>query len=317
MLRSLFSGISGMKHHQIRMDVIGNNIANVNTMGYKTSRVIFKDVFSQTLRSGDGGQTPMQVGLGVSLASIDSLHTTGNMQATGYATDMALEGNGYFVLIDNEQRLMYTRVGNFDFDQNGYLVSVTTGQRVVGLGIDGDQQILVPIRVSPEQMASINTISVGVDGRISFDATEPIAFDDGEGNFTLDGAHVLSFLAPNPAGLEKQGDNVYRATLAAVGMGTTGVYNIDKLSTLRSFSELQGHFADLGGDLSLFTAETGILLPGSGGAGILRAGFLEMSNVDLTEEFSNLIVTQRGFQANSRVITTSDEILQELVNLKR
>ncbi len=139
MMRSLFAGVSALRYHQVRMDVIGNNIANVNTVGYKSSRVTFKDLLSQTLRDASapqnnrGGTNPFQVGLGVNLGAIHTYHTQGNPQATGVATDLAIEGDGYFILSNGPERF-YTRAGMFDLDRDGNLVSLTTGLKVLGVG---------------------------------------------------------------------------------------------------------------------------------------------------------------------------------------
>ncbi|NLI60789.1 MAG: flagellar hook-basal body complex protein, partial [Clostridiales bacterium] len=138
MLRSMFSGVSGLRTHQTKMDVIGNNIANVNTVGFKASRATFQEIYNQTLKAasaptsaeGRGGINAQQVGLGVSVASIDVLHTQGGAQRTDKATDLALEGDGFFVLSDGVSNF-YTRAGNFDVDPQGYLVSAS-GLKVQG-----------------------------------------------------------------------------------------------------------------------------------------------------------------------------------------
>ncbi|MFO7246050.1 MAG: flagellar hook-basal body complex protein, partial [Bacillota bacterium] len=137
MMRSMFSGVSGLRNHQTRMDVIGNNIANVNTVGFKASRVTFRQMFSQTLQGASrptndrGGTNPMQVGLGMRLGSITPTFTPGNVQTTGSETDLALAGNGFFILRDGN-RLIYTRAGNFIIDGEGYLVDAANGLRVQG-----------------------------------------------------------------------------------------------------------------------------------------------------------------------------------------
>lgn len=137
MLRSMYAGVSGLRVHQTKMDVIGNNIANVNTVGYKGSRVTFKEMLNQTIRAasqpsgGRGGLNPMQVGLGVSLGSIDADLSQGNLQATGIMTDLAIQGNGFFVVNDGGKN-MYTRAGSFTFDQMGNLIHSTTGFKVQG-----------------------------------------------------------------------------------------------------------------------------------------------------------------------------------------
>jgi flagellar hook protein FlgE len=136
-LRSLFSGVSGLQNHQTMMDVIGNNIANINTVGYKGSRASFSETFSQTLRSAtqptsdNGGTNPLQVGLGMSVSSIDTLFTQGSLQTTGNATDLAIQGSSFFAVNKNGQTF-YTRAGSFTFDSTGTLVSSGTGAIVQG-----------------------------------------------------------------------------------------------------------------------------------------------------------------------------------------
>jgi len=144
MLRSMYSGVSGLGAHQEKMDVIGNNISNVNTVGFKGSRVTFQEMLSQTMSGsvapadGRGGLNPMQIGLGVSTSSIDNNMQTGNLQATGRDSDVAIQGDGFFVVNDGSQNV-YTRAGNFAFDSEGYLVNTSTGYRVQGwLADDGE-----------------------------------------------------------------------------------------------------------------------------------------------------------------------------------
>lgn len=137
MMRSLFSGVSGLRNHQTRMDVIGNNIANVNTVGFKASRAQFQDVLSQTIsaaaapQDSRGGTNPMQVGLGMGLASIDTIFTDGSFQPTGKDTDLSIKGQGFFVLANGDQQI-YTRAGNFDFDTDGNFIVPGTGYKVKG-----------------------------------------------------------------------------------------------------------------------------------------------------------------------------------------
>ncbi|TVX97660.1 flagellar hook-basal body complex protein [Cohnella terricola] len=275
MLRSMYSGVSGMRGFQTKLDVIGNNIANVNTVGFKAGRVMFKDILSQTM-SGvtppvdgeQGGVNAKQVGLGVSVASIDTLHMGGSAMTTGKSTDLRLDGDGFFVVSPADGGPRYlTRAGNFDLDANRQLVNAD-GMFVLA-GDDGDG---APIQLDEGVTAfSISQtgeiIAIGADGR-----AEPT------------GIFIGVAIVANPGGLEKVGGNLYRMTPNA---------NPD--------SELIVGFAS--------NVDTG--------SGAIIAGQLEMSNVDLTNEFTEMIVAQRGFQANSRIITTSDEILQEVVNLKR
>lgn len=152
MMRSMFAGVSGLKAHQVRMDLIGNNIANVNTAGYKSSRATFQDMLSQNLRAATaptgsrGGTNPQQVGLGVTLGSVDVKHTQGNTQPTGYLTDLAIEGDGFFILGNKENR-QYTRAGMFGFDRGEgdkqYLVSLLNGEKVQGYNADNDGNIVI------------------------------------------------------------------------------------------------------------------------------------------------------------------------------
>lgn len=146
MMRSLFSGVSGLRNHQTRMDVIGNNIANVNTVGFKGSRVTFQDVLSQTMQGASGGggtrggTNPIQVGLGMGVASIDTVFTDGSFQPTGKATDLSIQGSGFFILTDGANQL-YTRAGNFDFDNQGNYLVPGTGYKVAGWMADANGTI--------------------------------------------------------------------------------------------------------------------------------------------------------------------------------
>ncbi|PAE26746.1 flagellar basal body rod protein FlgG [Bacillus sp. 7894-2] len=268
MLRSMYSGISGMKNFQTKLDVIGNNIANVNTFGYKKGRVNFKDMVSQTISgatgSGDnsGGINPKQVGLGSQLSSIDTIDTQGSLQTTGRVLDIGIQGDGY-LMVQRGNNTYYTRAGNLYLDDDANLVTAS-GDKVKGA--DGSA-----IQLNGGNATVIKSLSISNDGTINF----LIDWDD-----TLKTAGPIGIARfNNNGGLEKIGDNLYKDTVNS-------------------------------GDPVPLT-------PGEDGAGVLVSGTLEMSNVDLSEEFTEMITAQRGFQANTRIITTSDEILQELVNLKR
>lgn len=269
MLRSMYSGVSGMRGFQTKLDVIGNNIANVNTTGFKSSRVMFQDILSQT-SSGSGapdgtdtaGVNAKQIGLGVSMSSIDTLHLGGSAMTTNNPTDLRINGDGFFLVkLNGDQDIPYlTRAGDFHVDANRNLVT-SDGFFVVSLGGD-------PITLAD----NVTSFSVSQDGTIVQ------KLDDG----TIDdGTQIALARVTNPEGLEKIGGSLYRTTVNS---------NID--------------------DIEPSAANTN-------GLGAIVAGQLEMSNVDLTGEFTEMIVAQRGFQANSRIITTSDEVLQEVVNLKR
>lgn len=273
MLRSLYSGVSGMRGFQTKLDVIGNNIANVNTIGFKTGRVMFKDILSQnisgvTAPGTTGGVNAKQIGLGVTLGAIDTIHTPGSAMTTNVATDLRIDGDGFFVVSpDGTNANAYlTRAGNFTLDANGDLVNAD-GLHVMDSGG-------APINLD---LTTVTAFSIGQDGQIiTTDAT---------GTTAPSGVFLGVAKVANPAGLQKVGGNLYRLTP-----------NADTNATI------DNPVTDLAG---------------VNGRGNIISGQLEMSNVDLTSEFTEMIVTQRGFQANSRIITTSDEVLQEVVNLKR
>lgn len=257
-----------MKGFQTKLDVIGNNIANVNTVGYKKSTINFQDLLSQNMSSS--GANPMQVGLGSTTGAINVIHTPGSAMTTGVGSDLTLMGDGFFVVQEpsgdpaggGTQYL--TRAGNFVVDENGWLVN-TQGYNVVNSNGEA-------IRIDANIYDSFSINREGVlMGKQSVDGAEVPIY----------GAGVTIGISspPNPTGLSKIGGSLYEMTDAAGGALVVG---------------------------TVADASTSV-----------ASGMLEMSNVDLTEEFTELIIAQRGFQANSRIISTSDEILQEVVNLKR
>ena len=270
MLRSMFSAVSGLRSHQTMMDVTGNNVANVNTAGFKASRTTFQETLNQVVRGGNagdvgqGGMNPMQIGLGTQVGATDMVFGQGASQTTGRATDVAIQGEGFFE-VQTGAGAFYTRAGAFSFDNAGNLVG-PGGELVVGE--DGD-----PIQLALDDYSEI---AIGGDGTLT--GRNIIPGDPAEGEIVeLNRLRLVTFA--NPEGLTKAGNGLFAET-AASGAAVEGV-------------------------------------PGEDGLGTLQAGTLEMSNVDLAQEFTNLILSQRGFQANARTITTSDELLQELVNLKR
>lgn len=277
MLRSMFSAISGLKSHQTMLDVTANDIANVNTIGFKAGRTTFKDSLAQ-LQSGaaapngdQGGANAKQVGLGVQLGSIDNLMGGGALQSTGNVLDVAIQGEGWFRVGSGAPPAVptvfqYTRAGNFTTNQQGYLVT-QDGAYVMGRTAPGaagaDTYLQIPV-------GATNT-SIGQDGSVSYDPP-------GGGTRVVAGYISLAKFA-NEAGLERASSNRWNAG------NSSGPEQVDSA--------------------------------GSNGYGLTTSGAVEMSNVDLASEFTNMITAQRGFQANSRVISTADEILQDLVNLKR
>ena len=421
MLRSMFSAISGLRGHQEMMDVIANNIANVNTVGFKSGRVNFQDILSQTVHGatapsgGLGSINPAQIGLGMTVAGIDVLQTQGNLQSTGKTTDMAIQGDGFFVESDGSSTV-YTRDGAFDIALDGSLANPGSGLKVQGWQADANGKIDItqPITnlVIPlgQRTTALATSNVTLSGNLDAGATAAVVgppavaattvpttmtvFDSlgiahsVKITFTKTAANTWSWLATKdaadtgititPAAGVNQGTLTY--TSGGVFSASTGTLSfvfpdgatsttpkID-LSAMTQFSgtsqpagqtdgftsgtlvtfavgnagELSGVYSNgqtqVLGQIALanFLNSAGLLragqnnfsatsasgasnigTAGTGGRGSVTTGALEMSNVDLATQFTGMITAERGFQANSRVITTSDEMLQELVNLKR
>jgi len=463
MMRSLFSGVSGMQNHQTRMDVIGNNISNVNTTGFKRGRVNFQDLLSQQMSGAAkptdelGGVNPKEVGLGMNIASIDTIHTQGSLQTTGVQTDVAIQGNGFFVMKAGEKSF-YTRAGTFGVDNEGTLVNPGNGMRVQGWqakDIDGElvlntssqtEDLLIPVGSKIAAKATTNVdYACNLDKRLpeiaegasraqiadSTWATEFKVYD----NFGEE--HTLNVSFTRVPGTQNQWNATVNvdptnaeATATRVGVNTTDgtantfIVNFDNLGKLSGITDsagnnsaaagkvvLQASFNVLGanpdeggaptrqtfninlgeigsvrntvtqfseksstkaytqdgftmGYLENFKIDqsgmiTGVYSNGTNrmlgqiamasfanqgglekagentyvqsnnsgyanvgtsgvaGKGKLIAGALEMSNVDLTEQFTDMIVTQRGFQASSKTIQTSDTMLDTVLNLKR
>ena len=339
MLRSMYSGISAMKNFQTKLDVIGNNIANVNTYGFKKGRTIFQDLISQTISGasapsqGRGGTNPRQVGLGSQLAAIDTIHTTGSTQPTGRVLDLAISGDGFFqVANSNDPTLpfstqpLFTRAGNFYLDKNGYLVT-SDGYYVVGFAAyatgnydpDGAAGAIPPINnVTLSPMPSDIT-----PNNFNF-TTNPPTYTGGTASISNPAG--ASFSAANANVQYKPIKIPTDAQTISVGQDGSITY-VDRFGTLRWAGQLvlakfpnNGGLEKAGANLYRETPNSGtpiLNFAGAAGIGAIQSGALEMSNVDLAEEFTEMIVAQRGFQANTRIITTSDEILQELVNLKK
>ena len=299
MMRGMYSAISGLRNHQIMLDVTANDLANVNTVGFKASRTSFRDSLAQLQRSGasattgNAGAKSAQIGLGVQLGSIDNIMTNGAFQSTGGPYDVAITGNGWFRVSNTDPTpgaagapdtfpgtatTEYTRAGNFTLNDQGELTT-QDGWRVVGKGVTpGDPTATPPTSDSPDQATDVvikvpngaTDVSVSPDGAVTYTPS---------GGGTRGTAGYLSLGSfNNEAGLDRVSANRWQAT-ASSGAGVSNV-------------------------------------PGSSGLGETVGGELEMSNVDLASEFTNMITAQRGFEASSRVLSTCDEMLQTLVNLK-
>lgn len=435
MMRSMFSGVSGLKVHQTRMDVIGNNIANVNTVGYKSQRVTFSDVFSQTIsgassasdETGRGGVNAMQVGLGVNVSSIDMLMTQGAAQRTDNPFDLMINGDG-FIVVGDATGQYFTRSGALRQDDDGNLV-ISNGMKVQGwlatYDTTSNQYVINSQEVQDINLADPTiksssptlTSKAQISGNINNTATEAatsISFYDSVGNYytmnmklTRDSAKPNEWsLAPADVSADKAevyatdtnnqkvafnantlfdsagtlaitfgedgklvtgqdtsfkltigGDNTTTGTtfsditvdisgltqyatktnldskatngnsagtLSGYSIGSDGIItatysngDIRKIAqvVVAEFDNPTG-LEKVGDNLYSMTSNSG-QFDGIGSAGVFNTGVLEMSNVDLSSEFTDMIITQRGFQANSRIISVSDEMLQELTNLKR
>lgn len=412
MIRSMFSAISGLRNHQSMMDVVGNNISNVNTTGFKSSAVVFQDVLSQTLRGAGaaadelGGTNPAQVGLGSRVAAVTTNFTQGALQRTGRATDLAIQGDGFFV-VQQAGQVLYTRAGSFSVDALGRLVTqegalvmgwqagptgaldtnaavqplaipvgdlippVLTSQVTLGGNLPADAEagtvIVSSVTVYDAQGSAIElnlhftksatanewdvSGTYGTGSPITLSTTS-LQFDaNGEltspFSFTIAGGQIPGIATPitismgdaaSPnritqygglstlTALDQDGSapgSLQSFTVSQEGL-IVGSYSNGRTRTigqiaLANFANPEG-LEKVGGSNYRPTPNSGLAQLGTagiGGRGLLSTGTLEMSNVDLAQEFTNLIVAQRGFQANSRVVTTSDELLSEVVNLKR
>jgi flagellar hook protein FlgE len=392
MLRSLFSGISGLRAHQQMMDITANNIANVNTTGYKSSQALFVDALSQLLQAAGapqnsvGGTNPAQIGLGVRLGGVETNFGQGSAQITNRATDMMINGDGFFVVRHIGEQL-FTRSGAFSFDTNGLLVD-QRGSAVQGWmanrgvinsnATPGDIQIPVdqaqaPIQTTaatlggnlPENTTNTNPIvtsitaydvtgapitlqvnfarvsstswtatvsdgtTTGAPQTINFaaDGTTPTPASIAFGGITIDASSITNYAGQSTIALTSQNGSAMGSLQGftvspdgtIIGAFSNGLKEPMGQIALSNFNNPPG--LERAGDSDFrATVNSGpalIGVAGSGGRGSLQNNALEMSNVDLSQEFTNLVIAQRGFQANSKVITTSDDMLNDLVNMKR
>ncbi len=421
MLRSMFSGVTGLRAHQTMMDVIGNNIANLNTVGFKSGRVRFAEQFSQLLQAASpgsgslGGTNPIQVGMGTGVSAIDNFFGQGTLENTGLGTDLAIQGDGFFVL-GSGQTQQYTRDGAFSFDAQGRLVDPGTGMVVQGYMADATGNIapgtaLSDLRISTDATAAAKATSqLEIHGnldasaapgtnvditttvfdsrgnkhtltlRLTKDATDPLKWNvsvptppagytatGGTGSLTFNTDGTLNtssvtdlVLTPSPANgaanitialatTTTPAYNPFATVTSSAGDTTAFVFSQDGYSAgnlVRTSIDSQGHIVgsfsngvtrNLGQvALARFVNDPGLTKgtgnaweeslnsgravigqAGTGSFGTIAAGALEGSNVDLAEQFTELITAQRGFQANARIITTGDELLNEVVNIKR
>ena len=420
MMRAMFAAIAGLQNHISYMDVVGNNIANVNTTAFKSARMTFQDMLSQTVSGASaptenrGGTNPVQIGLGMRVGGVDVIQTQGSLQSTGKLTDFAIQGNGTFILRDGA-RTFYTRDGAFDVSVSGELTNPTNGFKVQGWQADTNgvvdtstplNSIRIPfgqpiaaqettqltfngnldsrtatgfsisttvqvfdslgdphaVTVTYTKNAAANTWDV--DASTTDPAIDTVALDLAQVTFDAQGRLLTPDPSTSPvtplvltttfaAGAQPASPidteiNMAQMTqFAAEGAVANTFNNGYAAGALVSFSvgpggDITGIFSNgtnrpIGQiAMALFTNPAGLAragansfeptsnsgipivgTPGTGGRGTVGTGVLEGSNTDLAREFTNVVIAQRGFQASSRVITTADEMLQDLVNLKR
>lgn len=394
MIRSLFSGVSGMKNHQVRLDVIGNNIANVNTVGFKRGRANFEDTLYQTIKSSSKSTNPAQAGLGTSIAGISSDMNCGGLQHTGRELDLAINGDGFFKFSDPKKNVndannnFYGREGTFYIGNDGGIVN-SNGYKLMGriwdvatvesnVEFDDDFQLTSggsfeitelkhdgterTVKITLQQGMSLDDIIEQINNKTSscgveaskktitgttklvlsgelnslsdfkltdgtdddailnslghtdgtYEHTNPMlsalrispnCIPVGSIRFLSDGTISGYDINGNPLTWMDEHDNEYDATMIKLYTfpNQDGLERVNK--NIFTISSSSG------------TEQEGFA--GTSGYGSIESGYLEMSNVDLADEFSAMITTQRGYQASARMITISDTMLEELLNLKR
>ena len=342
MLRSMYSGISGMKVNQTKLDVIGNNIANVSTTAFKGSRAEFKDMLYQNAgyasnpSATKGGTNAKQVGLGAQLSSINKLMSQGNAMSTGRSLDLCVDGEGYLIVsagavtgsigVDantgginggDMTQTYYTRDGNLALDENGSLLTAD-GYRIMGYridgatydGNDGSNKITV---ADPNGTQADNAKAVDTNKLVPLSIPDSIQYTDANG--TTSEQKVRSFTIGKDGLITVTLANGSRASIGQVAMA--GFKNPEALNgvggnLLQDGSNTGGAIARSGVD---YTDKPKV--GNSGGFGDFMQGALEASNVDLTEQFTDMIVATRAFQASSKMISNGDEILQTITGLVR
>lgn len=404
MIGSLYAGISGLKVNTKAMSVIGDNIANVNTTGFKTSKVSFANIFSASL-----GSTENQIGRGVTLAGVNPVWDSGSLENTTSVTDLAVNGKGLFIVNNDDGSQLYTRAGKFDFDKDGNLttqdgltvqgyaidangdfapelsdialpsansIPLATDEFLMGINLDSTAEVgdeytnsltvydslgnAIPLTMTFKKTATARQWDVAASipasagsgavvsaGTVTFDSdgnltgtTDPTVtltltngattsqvitwdlYENGSTNGSLTGYSGAS------AASSQTQDGYASGSLQGVSVDEDGVFTgLYSNGTMTPFAQIAladfasySGLAKMGSNLystSVNSGQATIGMPGSGSLGSVSPSSLEMSNVDLSDEFVQMITTQRAFQANSKVITTSDEILADLINIKR
>lgn len=262
MIRSLWTAATGMQAQTLNIDVISNNLANVNTAGFKRSRAEFQDLLYETLRAAGTAAstdsiypTGIQLGHGARPVAVHKIFSDGEFEQTQNSLDLAIEGQGFFKVLLPDGEVAYTRAGGFKLDNEGRIVTPD--------GYAMEPEISIP--------TDTLSITIGIDGTIS-------VMQAGESEPTEVGTIELARFV-NPAGLHSIGKNLYQMTLA-------------------SGDEISG-------------------VAGQDGLGTIAQGFLERSNVSVVDEMVSMITAQRAYELNSKVVQTSDDMLQMANNIKR
>ncbi|MDA8345033.1 MAG: flagellar hook-basal body complex protein [Thermaerobacter sp.] len=297
MMQALSSAVAGLDGEQTAMNVIGNNIANVNTTGFKSSSADFTTLLSQVLSSGSspvltgtapgtpvlGGTNPVEVGLGVGIGSINQNMAQGPLQQTGNPLDVAIQGNG-FLTLSGAQGTVYSRDGGLEIDSNGDLVQASTGSLVEGWQASATGTITQSQTVTPLQIPQTYTPSGGTQESLAAVA--------------IGSNGVITATYQGASGTSNQ------VTVAQIALGTFP--NANGLVAVSGTSYVVGPNSG-----SVTYAG-----PGSSGAGALAVGSLEQSNVDISQELTNMIVAERSYQVDAKVITTADTMLQSLIQIQ-
>ena len=365
---AMSAAITGLKAHMDALNVVGNNVANVNTYGYKAGRVTFRESIYSTQSAGaagtqaTGGTNPRQIGYGTSVGTIDLDMATSSLESTGYGLDVAIQGDGFFLVgpknaggvdginsMEAVKSLSFTKVGDFRFDADGFLVDgagnvvygflTSTGTTTAGTNAaETPSTDLVPIRL-PFKNANNEAIYVGVADPDDTGANTSDEDMLGDQTLGITGKVSLENISIDENGCIT-GTNKDTGKPVVVGYICLGT-----VANPNGLLHTDGPYytaAEAAGDARVFapnSSVTGNLMNGQiedpnggggGGANVdpnsalaansevgLMPGFLEASGTDLATEFSNMIIYQRGYQANTRIITVTDSMLEELVNIKR
>ncbi len=266
MIKSLYTAISGLQANNQQMSVIGDNIANEGTTGYKATKVSFDSLVNP---SSGSGYTGKEIGSGVILGDVSYNWSSGTIQQTSNSYDMAISGTGFFAVNDSSGKTYYTRDGGFKFDASGNLVTAA-GNNVQGYAIDPTTGkptgTLKSIKIDPATYTSVTVDSSGTYYGTTSAGVKTALFQ------------IALYKPTDQSKMAKMSGNLYTDTSTTAG--TSGI-------------------------------------PGASGLGSVSPSSLEMSNVDIAQEFVNMITAQRAFAANAKVITSSDQILQDVINMKQ